>query len=130
MAPLPDRSKDNLKLWDRFSTTVRFRSGAFILGKKEQNDIVRLVSALSELPQGTQIAVVGFTDDVGSYEDNLRLSRLRTQSVADAINSMAREREFKVKIDNRYFAELSPSVCNASATGRAINRRVEIWIRK
>jgi len=53
IAQLADQLKADLNLWDRFSTTVRFRSGSFRLDKKELNDIDRLVSTLSELPQGT-----------------------------------------------------------------------------
>ena len=130
LAQLTDQNKDDLKFWDRFSTTVRFESGSFILGKKEQNDIDRLVRTISELPEGSQIAVVGFTDDVGLFEDNLRLLRLRAQTVTDAINSKAGERAVQVQINTRYFSERYASVCNAHAYGRANNRRVEIWMRK
>jgi len=130
VALLADQLKADLDLWDRLSTTVRFRFDSFLLGKKEQNDIDRLISALGELPQGTQIAAVGFTDDVGPFEANLLLSRQRAQTVADLISSTARDRDLNVEIDTRSFSELSPSVCNNNSKGRATNRRVEIWIRK
>jgi len=130
IARLADQLKTDLNQWDRFSTTVRFRSGSFRLGKKELNDIDRLVNTLSELPSDTQIAAVGFTDDVGPFDDNLRLSQLRAETVADAIRTKAGDREVDVQIDTRSFSELSPSVCNVNANGRAINRRVEIWVSK
>jgi len=129
MAQLEDDLKEDLKFWDRFSTTVRFQPDSFMLGNKELGDIKRLVSALSDLPQGTQIAAVGITDDVAANDDNLRMSRLRTQTVADAINSLANDNGFKVKIDTRYFSKMSPSFCEINANGRATNQRVEIWIR-
>jgi len=130
MEQLSAQRIDDLNRWDRFSTTVRFRAGSFIMANKARSDIDRLVNTLSELPEGTQIAAVGFTDNVGRFEDNLRMSRLRAQSVADVLNSIARERRLKVKIDTRYFSELSPADCKANTSGHAINRRVEIWIRR
>jgi len=129
-AQAAEQLKDDLSLWDRLSTTVRFRTASFRLGKKERNDIDRLISTLSELPQGTQIAAVGFTDDVGSFDANLSLSQQRAQAVAEAIGSIATERNLDLQIDTRSYSELSPSVCNVDTNGRAINRRVEIWIRK
>jgi len=130
IALLANQLKDDLNFWDRLSTTIRFRSGSFRLDKKEQNDIDRLIRKLSELPSDTQIAAIGFTDDVGPFAENLRLSRLRAQTVADAIQSTARNSDLDVQIDTRAFSELSPSVCNTDGKGRATNRRVEIWIRK
>ena len=44
VAQLANQLKGDLRLWDRLSTTVRFRSGSFRLDKKELNDINRLVS--------------------------------------------------------------------------------------
>jgi len=130
VARLADQLRTDLNVWDRLSTTVRFRTASFRLGKKERNDIDRLINTLSELPAGTQIAAVGFTDDVGPFDANLRLSRLRAQAVADEIEVVAQERQLNVQIDTRSFSELSPSVCNVDANSRATNRRVEIWIRK
>jgi len=125
VAQLANQLKDDLDLWDRFSTTIRFRFGSFRLEKKELNDIDRLVSKLGELPQETQIAAVGFTDEIGPFDANLRLSRLRAQAVADAIQTTARENGLDIQVDTRSYSELSPSVCNTGAIGRAINRRVE-----
>jgi len=131
MEPLADQLITDLTQWERFSTTLRFRPGSFILDRNEVDDINRLVNTLSELPEGTQVAAVGITDNLGKFDDNLRLSRLRTQTVADAINSTVRDRKFKVQIDTRYFSQMLPTACNSGdANGSANNRRVEIWIRK
>ena len=130
VAQLANQLKDDLRQWDRFSTTVRFRSGSFRLDKKELNDINRLVSKLGELAENTQIMAVGFADDVGPFDENLRLSQLRAQAVADIIQSIALDNSVNVQVDTRAFSELSPSVCNTPGVGRAINRRVEVWIRK
>ena len=127
---LAKQMKVDLSLWDRLSTTVRFNTGSSRLGKKELNDIERLVSSLSDMPANTRLMVVGFTDDVGSFELNTQLSDARSKTVADVIRAVASERAIAVQIDTRSFSELSPSVCNTDANGRAINRRVEIWVRK
>ncbi len=126
---LANQMRVDLSLWDRLSTTIRFNTASSRLGNKELNDIDRLVSSLSESPLSTRLMVVGFADDVGAFENNLLLSQRRSETVADVIRSVASDRAPNVQIDTRSFSELSPSVCNTDANGRAINRRVEIWIR-
>lgn len=127
---LAEVMQQDLPQWDRLSTTLRFRTGSSQLDKKALNDINRLIGALGSMPENTQIAVVGFTDDIGLFEQNLRLSRLRAQRVVDSIATIGGDRLSNVQIDTKSYAELSPSVCNDGAIGRAINRRVEIWVRK
>lgn len=125
---LAEQMNSDFTQWDRLSTTLRFRSGSFRLDRKELNDISRLISALAEMPEGTRVAVVGFTDDIGTFEQNLQLSQQRAQSVADSIVEISGERLSNVLFDTKSYSELSPSACNDSALGRAINRRVEIWV--
>ncbi len=121
---------NDMRSWDRLSTTVRFPTGSSALGQKELNDVDRLVSYLEGLPDGSQVAIVGFTDSVGSFSRNLFLSNQRALSVARSIDRVAGSRLTNVEFQTKSYSELAPSVCEIDDNGRAINRRVEVWVRK
>ncbi|WP_411891135.1 substrate-binding domain-containing protein [Yoonia sp. SDW83-1] len=127
---LASQLRDDLRDWDRLSTTIRFPTGSSALGKKELNDIDRLIAYLEDLPNGTRVAIVGFADSVGGFENNVRLSGRRALSVAQTISSIGGDRLSGISFERRAYGELAPSVCNTEANGRTINRRVELWVRK
>jgi outer membrane protein OmpA-like peptidoglycan-associated protein len=71
-----------------------------------------------------KILIEGHTDNVGSAGSNLALSEGRAVAVKAALVS-----EFGVsedRITTHGFGDTKPAVPNATATGRAQNRRVEI----
>lgn len=115
--------------WDRLSTTFRFASGSTALDSKAQRDLERLVNFLEPLPKGTQIAVVGYTDDRGPFSANQSLSQTRASHIVDIIKGFAGDRLADVELTSMGFGEIAPADCNETATGRNTNRRVEIWIR-
>lgn len=73
----------------------------------------------------TKIEVQGHTDNVGSNEDNLRLSHLRAQSVSSALVSRGVSSN---RINAVGFGESMPVASNDTPAGREMNRRVEIKI--
>ena len=115
--------------WDRLSTTFRFASGSTALDSKAQRDLERLVTFIEPLPAGTQIAVVGYTDDRGPFSANQALSETRAAHIVQVIKSFAGDRLGDIDITSMGFGEISPADCNETSTGRTTNRRVEIWIR-
>lgn len=115
--------------WDRLSTTFRFPSGSTALDNKAQRDLERLISFLENQPDGTQVAVVGFTDDRGPFTANQSLSEVRASSVISIIESFAGNRIDGIEMMPLGFGEVSPADCNETDYGRATNRRVEIWVR-
>jgi phosphate transport system substrate-binding protein len=115
--------------WDRLSTTFRFAPGAFALDNKAELDMVRLLNYLRAQPAGTEVAIVGFTDSDGAFEANRSLSIGRARSVAAAIDAAAAADLTGIKFFALGFGELSPVACNDTQEGKAINRRVEVWIR-
>ncbi|MEP5760338.1 MAG: phosphate ABC transporter substrate-binding/OmpA family protein [Litoreibacter sp.] len=127
---LVNQLTDDMALWDRLSTTVRFPTGTTNLGNKELNDVERLITYLEDLPAGTRVALVGFTDDVGNFDNNLGLSNRRATAMANQITRLAGSRLDNIAFETRAYGELSPAVCNTNANDRAINRRVEVWVRK
>ena len=115
--------------WERLSTTFRFSSGSTKLSNKALADLERMLDYLDAQPSGTQIAFVAFTDNVGPFASNQALSEQRSQEVAAALKEAAGGRLDNIDITTLGFGSLSPAACNHTDQGRAINRRVEVWIR-
>ncbi|MBA2880810.1 OOP family OmpA-OmpF porin [Desulfosalsimonas propionicica] len=78
---------------------------------------------------GQKVILRGHTDSKGSAEYNLRLSRRRAKAVADYLKVQGVDPE-RVTMDLRAFGEANPEYDNATETGRALNRRVEIKLVK
>ncbi|HSK81410.1 MAG TPA: phosphate ABC transporter substrate-binding/OmpA family protein [Thermoanaerobaculia bacterium] len=109
----------------RLAVTFRFERGGDLLDELGVGDIDRLARTLkSQAWQGRELMLLGFTDDRGDDRDNLRLSRRRAESVAQAL----RERGATVGMI-RGFGQEAPVACNSNERGAARNRRVEVWIR-
>lgn len=115
---------------DRLSTTFRFSTGASIMDAKAQLDMARLIRFLGDQPEGTSITLVGFTDDVGAFAANRRLSVTRAEQVRKDMREAAGGALDAFPIDAIGFGEIAPSACNITDGGRNINRRVEVWITK
>ena len=75
--------------------------------------------------EDTDILLEGHTDDTGSDEHNLNLSRARAQSVANYLSgSSVRETRFTIM----GYGEAQPIASNETTDGRTQNRRVEVAI--
>lgn len=86
------------------------------------NDIVKV---LNDYPK-TAVHVLGFTDSDGSEAYNLELSQRRAQSVA---NYLASQGVVAGRLAPKGYGEAYPVASNATANGKAQNRRAEIYIR-
>lgn len=84
--------------------------------------LLKLVQFLQLNPKRL-VRIEGYTDNRGSSEDNLALSKARAQTVADVLVDLGIE-EKRIQVTG-YGADF-PVTENASARGRAQNRRVEI----
>ncbi|WP_208353754.1 phosphate ABC transporter substrate-binding/OmpA family protein [Pseudaestuariivita rosea] len=116
--------------WDRLSSTFRFAYGSANLEGKALRDLDRLIQYLNDSPDISEIAVVGFTDSDGSFESNRVLSIARAERVAQALRQTAGDALRNVDVVTKGYGELSPAVCNNTSDEKALNRRVEIWVRK
>ncbi|HET7307732.1 MAG TPA: OmpA family protein [Gammaproteobacteria bacterium] len=72
-----------------------------------------------------QIAINGYTDNVGSEAYNQQLSAERAESVASALEQRGIDSS---RMTTHGFGESDPIATNATAEGRAKNRRVEFVI--
>ncbi|MGY4532692.1 outer membrane protein OmpA-like peptidoglycan-associated protein [Pseudomonas sp. TE3786] len=84
--------------------------------------LLKLVQFLQLNPRRV-VRVEGYTDNRGSAEENLTLSKARAQAVADTLIDLGIE-ENRIQVTG-YGADF-PVTENASSRGRAQNRRVEI----
>lgn len=115
--------------YDRLSTTFRFRTGSSRLDERGQIDLARLVAYLADQPEGSEILLVGFTDDVGEFDGNRGLSEGRAAQMVEEIRAAAGNRLDGMTMSSVGYGEIAPSGCNIDQEGRRINRRVEVWIK-
>lgn len=101
-----------------------FASGQFTLSPRARSEIEAIAAVLAQY-EDNRIAVEGHTDSVGSEVANQRLSERRAETVRAALigRGVAPSR-----IEMAGFGQGVPVADNATAEGRARNRRVEITI--
>lgn len=129
-----DLIKDMLTLFrkaERLSTTFRFNTGSSTLDVKALQDIKRIGKLLSEKNtalSNRDVYLVGFSDSVGGFGNNLNLAKKRAQQVADELNEVIPS-TVKNRLHVTGYGELSPVACNTNVAGQSKNRRVEIWVK-
>ncbi|HEX8308082.1 MAG TPA: OmpA family protein [Allosphingosinicella sp.] len=103
---------------------VLFETGSARLRPAAVERLRPLASYLSANPD-VPVRIDGHTDSVGSDSANQLLSERRAESVREALNAMgAEENDFRVA----GHGESMPAASNANATGRQLNRRVEVTL--
>ncbi len=89
-----------------------------------QTNLVNLAKILNKYPD-TNILIEGHTDDTGSDEHNLILSKDRAQSVASYLATVGVK---SARFSIAGYGETQPIVTNDTAEGRQKNRRVDIAV--
>lgn len=107
-----------------FEGGILFPTGKYTLNQQAQTDLVRFAASLKDNPD-TDVKIIGFTDNTGSFAINEKLANERADAVmgylADCGVSPAR-----LTAEGIPMADYVAS--NDTAAGRAQNRRVEIYI--
>jgi len=103
---------------------VTFRTASSVVDPGFRPALRTVSESLRQHPNST-VRVVGHTDNVGSAAYNNQLSRDRAMSVARELIANGKSAQ-RVTVSGRGFNE--PITSNATAAGRAQNRRVEIVI--
>lgn len=101
-----------------------FNSADLTAADKSVLDTV--ASKLSQDAPNAKLSLVGFTDSVGSDAYNLKLSERRAMSVANYLVASGVPQANIVAVGG--MGEADPVADNASADGRAMNRRVVIAV--
>jgi len=103
---------------------VLFDFNKATLKPEAKNQLARVLQVLKDQP-GAQVDIAGHTDSIGSDAYNMKLSKARAESVATYLvqNGVPRQ-----NIRTEAFGKRNPIASNATAEGRAQNRRVEITV--
>lgn len=94
--------------------------------RSSSRDTIREMADVFERYADTTIEVEGHTDSVGSAAYNQRLSARRAASVATYLRNLGVD---SYRIDTIARGESDPRASNSTASGRQLNRRVEINVR-
>lgn len=103
---------------------VFFASGQAELKAEARSNLKPVLDFIDRHP-GKPVSIEGHTDDRGADAANLALSERRAASVRDALIALGADGA-RLKVVGR--GESSPLADNASAEGRAKNRRVEVVV--
>ncbi|MFY0693198.1 MAG: substrate-binding domain-containing protein [Paracoccaceae bacterium] len=125
------RLVDTLRTRQRLSATFRFQGGSVDLDPKSREAVLRLSRAL-ELGNFDErdLLFVGFSDGAGPGGANLDLSRRRAEAVLNLVRAAAPSADLdRVTLGTDAFGEALPIACDDTGWGRAINRRVEVWVK-
>ncbi len=104
--------------------SVLFKTGSYQLSPEAQAALAKVAYNLGQFPN-TDVTVVGYTDNTGSQAVNETLSLERADAVKDYLIN-AGVASSRLKAIGRGWND--PIASNATAEGRAQNRRVEIYI--
>ena len=105
---------------------VFFESGSYELDKKSEVELNVFYKVLKDNPK-VKFLISGHTDNVGSDQDNMVLSRNRAKAVygwfvAKGIN--------KSRLSYKGFGDTKPIADNNTEAGKALNRRIEVKLIK
>jgi uncharacterized repeat protein (TIGR01451 family) len=110
------------------SISLNLTGGAFTTGSaKLSRDAEAILGKIGEILRkypDEKIIIEGHTDSVGSAKENFELSKQRAQSAISYLVSV--EHIAEDRFVPMYYGMTKPLASNATAEGRALNRRVEI----
>lgn len=114
----------------RLSPTFRFSGGSTELDAQSASSVSRLARAIEQGQfDGRTLVFVGFSDGQGDAAANLRLARERAEAARVAVAEAAAAADLnRVRFRVDAFGEALPMACDDSVWGRAVNRRVEVWL--
>jgi outer membrane protein OmpA-like peptidoglycan-associated protein len=103
---------------------VLFKTNSYELDSTSFVELNTLVKLLNENPN-IKIEIQGHTDNVGTADDNLKLSDKRAHAVVDYL---IQQNINPLKLQAKGFGETMPIDDNTTETGRRKNRRTELRV--
>ena len=85
--------------------------------------IVAKIAGMMDQNPTLEVAVVGYTDNTGDFNYNIKLSERRANSI---VNQLIKDGVSKDRLAGVGVGPLNPIASNATPQGRAENRRVEL----
>ncbi len=104
---------------------IFFEKGKAMLSENSIQQIERLATILKAYPKA-EVKVGGYTDTTGNPEVNTKVSAERALAVAKSIQAQ----NISNPIVSEGYGPLHPIADNATAEGRAMNRRVDLRVTK
>jgi outer membrane protein OmpA-like peptidoglycan-associated protein len=120
-----ERDEQGRLLVNLSGDTLKFDTGKSTLKPSGMEQLSMIASIMRDYPEN-RIAIAGHTDSVGRDDYNLALSQAR----ADSVKSYLLQQGVAPRciVASQGFGERYPVADNATAAGRAQNRRVELAI--
>jgi len=120
-----ERVDDGIVITFDENSGVNFDTGKYNINAISQSNLDKLTGILQEYSD-TNVMIIGHTDSVGSDESNMLLSERRAKAVTNYFtNSKGLSSN---RFNTNWYGEQTPIGDNATAEGRAQNRRVNIVI--
>ncbi|MFT4275940.1 MAG: OmpA family protein [Rhodopseudomonas sp.] len=104
---------------------INFERRSAVIDKASQPLLDKLAAAIKQCPAVT-IEVAGYTDGAGKKSANLALSKRRAEAV---VASLTKAGIGSVKLVAEGYGSAKPIAANATAEGRAQNRRIEFVVK-
>lgn len=116
----------------QLSSAFRFEPGTAQIDATSLVNIRQLARDIEAgVYDGHEIILAGFSDSLGDAEANRNLSLRRAEAVRDALDEAAPLRDpTRVGLSTEGMGIMLPVACNEAEWGRALNRRVEVWLRQ
>lgn len=129
--PRYDQLLDLMGNSDALSSVFRFRGSSMNLDDNARMQLSSLITYLSQNDGISELILVGFSDDVGSFSANTLQSQRRADAIARHLADVDISGVLKdIEIKTVAMSEFNPVSCNQNSHGRARNRRVEVWVKK
>ena len=103
---------------------LEFETGKAVIKQESLPSLTELAEVLIKKPEW-KLQIAGHTDNVGNEQNNLVLSKKRSEAVRDFMISQGIVTE---RLSALYFGETQPKATNDTKEGRQTNRRVEMTI--
>lgn len=108
-----------------FDSGILFGFNSSTLSTNAKNSLSRFANILKENPT-MDIAIYGYTDNIGTFEANQTVSTRRAQAVENYLRSMGVSGSQFKYVEGKGWSD--PVASNETEVGRAQNRRVEIYM--
>lgn len=107
-----------------FNSGLLFQINSSVLSEAAKVNLAKVANVFVKYPE-TNILVEGHTDNTGSPEYNMELSKKRAYAVSDYLASKGVTAS---RMDIKWYGETQPKYPNDNESNRALNRRVELAI--
>jgi outer membrane protein OmpA-like peptidoglycan-associated protein len=107
-----------------FNSGLLFQINSSALSEAAKTNLEKVAGVFVKYPE-TNILIEGHTDDTGTPEYNMELSKKRAYSVSDYLQSKG---VASSRMNVKWYGEAQPKVPNTTDANRTMNRRVEVAI--